>query len=248
MLLLHGQNGSAHNWDHIAAELKDEFHIIALDQRGHGESDHTRDGYAVDAFASDIQKFTSAISFNTYALVGASLGARNGIYHAGDCSNHLTHLICLDYGPEMSVSSAKNQINGMNDRRLGFRSMQEFVESSMSANARPGLDYYANQARNNLRLNYAGKYVPKHDPEMFWINGSFGAREVPSLWDKWAKISCPILELKGQDSDFLSPEIISKMRHSQPTMQLTEVPDSGHSISSDNPIFLLKQLRDFLVK
>ena len=96
-------------------------------------------------------------------------------------------------------------------------------------------------------MNYAGKYVAKHDPDMFWINGSFGVREVPYLWEQWAKIACPILELKGAESDFLSPEIVSKMRESHPSMRFVEVPDSGHPIAADNPDFLVSELRSFLV-
>ena len=46
---------------------------------------------------------------------------------------------------------------------------------------------------------------------MFWINGSFGVREVPYLWEQWSKISCPIMEMKGGESDFLSPEIKARM-------------------------------------
>ena len=82
---------------------------------------------------------------------------------------------------------------------------------------------------------------------MFWINGSFGVREVPYLWEQWANIRCPILELKGAESVYLSPEILRKMQESQPDMKLVEVPDSGHSIAADNPQVLIRELHKFLV-
>ena len=171
----------------------------------------------------------------------------NAIPYAGDNPTHLKHLVCLDYGPEMSVVSAQKQIGGMNRRPLGWRSIDEYVEMSMQANPRPSAEYYRTTAENGLRLNYAGKYVPKQDPDLFWINGSFGANEVPLLWEKWAQIQCPILELKGAESDFLSPEIVARMRELQPSMQFLEVPDSGHPVASDNPEFLVRELRRFLV-
>ena len=232
LLLVHGQGGNARNWDHIALALRDEFRVVALDQRGHGESDHTREGYAVTAFASDLAEFAEKIGITPYSYVGASLGARNGISYAGDHSDHLKHFVCLDYGPEMSVASARNQISGMNRRALGWRSIDEYVR---------------HQAQHALRLNYAGKYVTKSDPDMFWINGSFGVNEVPHLWEQWAKISCPILELKGGESDFLSPEIWDRMHETQPSLRFVEVPESGHGITGDNPEFLLKELRGFFV-
>ena len=82
---------------------------------------------------------------------------------------------------------------------------------------------------------------------MFWINGGFGVREVPHLWEQWAKIRCPILELKGAESDFLSPEIQARMKETQPSLKLIEVPNSGHPVATDNPDFLLRELRGFLV-
>ena len=247
LLLVHGQGGNAHNWDHIAEALRDEFRVIAIDQRGHGDSDHAREGYGVDKFAADLAEFVEKTGVAPCDYAGASLGARNGIAYAGDRSDHLKHFVCLDYGPEMSVASARTQISGMNKRLLGWRSVDEYVSLQMRANPRPGEERYRRQAEHALRLNYAGKYVAKSDPEMFWINGSFGAREVPYLWEQWGKIACPIMEMKGGESDFLSPEIKARMMEAQPSMTWVDVPDSGHGITNDNPDFLIRELRAFFV-
>ena len=74
LLLVHGQGGNAHNWDHIARELRGEFRVLAIDQRGHGDSSHTREGYAVTAFAADLAEFADALGIAPYDYVGASLG------------------------------------------------------------------------------------------------------------------------------------------------------------------------------
>ena len=247
LLLVHGQGGNAHNWDYVAGELRHEFRVLAVDMRGHGDSDHTREGYAVTAFASDLAAFAEAVGIVPYDYCGASLGARNGISYAGDHPGHLKHFVCMDYGPEMSVASAQKQVGGMNRRPLGWRSLDEYVEYASELNPRASREYHRNVAQHGLRLNYAGKYVPKHDADMFWINGGFGVREVPHLWEQWAGITCPILELKGAHSDFLSPEILSRMKELQPAMRFVEVPDSGHPIGADNPDFLVNELRQFLV-
>ena len=121
------------------------------------------------------------------------------------------------------------------------------MDIQIQGNSRPGADYYRNQAEHGLRLNYAGKYVAKSDPDMFWINGSFGVREVPYLWEQWDKIACPIMEMKGGESDFLSDEIKGRMIEAQPSMTWVDVPDSGHGITGDNPDFLIRELRAFFV-
>ena len=247
LLLVHGQGGNAHNWDHIARALRDEFRVIAIDQRGHGDSDHTWEGYGVAQFGSELAEFVEKVGIAPCDYVGASLGARNGIAYAGDRSDHLKHFVCLDCGPEMTVVSARNQISGLNKRLLGWRSVEEYVDRQMQGNPRPGENYYAHQARHSLRLNYAGKLVGKSDPDMFWINGGFGAREVPFLWEQWAKIECPIMEMKGGESDFLSPEIKARMMEMQTSMTWVDVPDSGHVITGDSPDFLIRELQAFFV-
>ena len=247
LLLVHGQGAHAHQWDYIARKLHQQYRVIAIDQRGHGDSDHAGEGYAASAFASDLAVFAEALGIVPYDYCGSSLGGRNGIAYAGDYPDHLKHFVTIDYGPEMSASSARRQIGGMNRRPLGWRSIDDFVQFSSEQNPRASEEHHRTVAAHGLRLNYAGKYVPKADPEMFWINGSFGAKEVPYLWEQWAKIRCPILEIKGSESDFLSPDILSRMREPQPNMQLVEAPDAGHSITADNPEFIITELRRFLV-
>ena len=114
------RGGNAHNWDYIARSLRDEFRVVAIDQRGHGDSDHTWDGYGVQVFAIDLAEFVEKVGLAPCDYVGASLGARNGIAYAGDHSEHLKHFVCLDYGPEMSVASARNQISGNEQTALGM--------------------------------------------------------------------------------------------------------------------------------
>ena len=68
LLLVHGQGGNAHNWDHIARALSGEFRVIAVDQRGHGDSDHTREGYGADRFAADLAEFVEKIGHRALRL------------------------------------------------------------------------------------------------------------------------------------------------------------------------------------
>ena len=102
----------------------------------------------------------------------------------------------------MSVASAKTQIIEMNRRPLGGHSVDEYVDSQRINNPRLSYEYVRHQALYALRMNYAGKHVVKIDPEIFWINSSFGVQEVPHLWEQWAKIRCSILELKVQKVGF----------------------------------------------
>ena len=141
LLLVHGQGGTAHSWDFVARELSGEFRVLAIDQRGHGDSDHTREGYALTAFASDLAGLAREVGIVPYDYCGAPGGAQRHRICRGDHSDHLKHLVCLDYGPEMSAVSAQNQIGGMNRRALGWRSIDEFVKQASEQNPLASEEY-----------------------------------------------------------------------------------------------------------
>lgn len=250
LLFVHGQGGNAHAFDHIAPAFRDEYRVLAIDERGHGDSDHTWEGYGVRQFADELKGFADALGITPFALVGTSLGARNGIPLAGEHPAYLTHFVCVDYGPEMDTDAARSQMSrqGGQASRMGWRSIDEYVQEQVQASERPHEALIRHQATYSLRLNYAGRYVLKRDPELFWINGGFGLKEVPYLWECWGKIQCPVLEIKGSLSNYLSPKILERMKLLQPAMELVEAPNSGHGVSNENPDFMIGEIQRFLKK
>src|SRR5580700_4031257 len=78
ILFLHGGALTAHTWDLCCLALRDEFHCLALDQRGHGESDWSPESdYSIAAQRQDIKAFVDRIGLDRFVLVGMSLGAIN---------------------------------------------------------------------------------------------------------------------------------------------------------------------------
>src|SRR5438128_1034570 len=83
ILFLHGGALTAHTWDLCCLALRDEFHCIALDQRGHGDSDWAPDAdYSIAAQREDIKGFADKLGLDWFALVGQSMGAINGLAFA----------------------------------------------------------------------------------------------------------------------------------------------------------------------
>ena len=84
MLLLHGFMGNAHFWDDFANNFNKDFYIIALDQRGHGESSWRKvTSYTIDDHFSDIVKLVDLLDIDDFILVGHSMGGRNAIFLCG---------------------------------------------------------------------------------------------------------------------------------------------------------------------
>lgn len=84
LVLLHGLTSQARSWDALGRELSADFHVIALDQRGHRDSDRAPDGnYRVGTMAADLAGFVDAIGLDRFAPLGLSMGGRVGIAYAG---------------------------------------------------------------------------------------------------------------------------------------------------------------------
>ena len=80
MVLLHGLRGHAHSWDDVSTAMCQDFHVLAVDQRGRGESDWAPGGdYTTNAFVEDLAGFSDALKLDPFVLVGHSMGGRNSI-------------------------------------------------------------------------------------------------------------------------------------------------------------------------
>lgn len=247
LLLLHGLTSNAHSWNFLARSMCQDFHIYALDQRGHGDSDHALDGYWVVLFASDVYEFTRALGVGRFDLCGLSLGARVSMAYAGEYPTTLNRLVLVDFGPEMAVVGARRVMANVAAPPVGFRNKEEAVEYMKGANPRASSEFLENQVEHSLKVNWAGKLVYKYDRELFWITGSVVKKEVPYLWEQLTKITCPTLVMRGVESDILSPEVAQRMLSLLPDGHFVEIPDSGHPIPIDNPLAFEKAVRDFLL-
>jgi pimeloyl-ACP methyl ester carboxylesterase len=246
LVMLHGITGNGHMWDDFAKQNCREFRILALDQRGHGESEHAKDGYAVTSFASDLLNFVSSLEIKTFDLVGHSLGARNAMSFAGNHSDRLNHTILVDCGPELPMPGAQVTQKRIRSRPLGFRDFKEACDYHEEQNPGRSRQHIENTVKHALRLNWIGKLVWKHDPELYWITTSGGKIEVPYLWEQWGKITCPTLIIRGEHSHVLDANITNKMLSLKPSAKEVNIKNCGHQVPVDQPIQFEQSVLDFL--
>src|SRR5204862_673506 len=103
IVLLHGITGHARTWDDEARALAVRYRVLALDQRGHGDSDPAPDGdYTVTTMAGDLTAFVDAVGLPRISLVGLSMGGRVAIAFAGTHARRVERLGIVDIGPEIA--------------------------------------------------------------------------------------------------------------------------------------------------
>ena len=92
IILLHGFTGHARSWDTLAAALAGKYRVLALDQRGHGESGWAED-YSTQAMVSDVAAFVAALGLRSFDLLGLSMGGSNAYHYAGTRPEGLQRLV-----------------------------------------------------------------------------------------------------------------------------------------------------------
>src|SRR3989449_3032952 len=101
VLFLHGGGLNVHTWDLVCAALRLERHCLALDQRGHGDSEWSPEmDYATESHVADLDAFVDRLGLDRFVLVGMSLGGANALAWAGTHSQRLAALVLVDVGPE----------------------------------------------------------------------------------------------------------------------------------------------------
>jgi pimeloyl-ACP methyl ester carboxylesterase len=249
VLLLHGLNVQCHTWDPFARELADRYHVIAMDMRGHGDSDWARSGYRVRSMARDVHGLIDALGLGPVGLVGHSAGVRVAIAVAGEKPETVSRLALSDAGPANSQSGAiamRDFIQATTNLR-GFRNEQEAREFYRSFHPEWVEEFIDLHVKYQLRRNWAGKLVPKADPDVQWITGSVSLPDVDYLWQMSELLEMPTLLMMGRSSNVLDEAVVEKMLATMPNATVRWF-DAGHYFMREKPEEFLGVLTEFLDK
>jgi pimeloyl-ACP methyl ester carboxylesterase len=249
MLLLHGFTGHAHTWDVLARALRDRFHVIALDQRGHGDSGWARDGaYAPHDHARDIEGVLGRLGLRAVTLIGLSMGGRNAIAFTAAHPAHVEKLVIVDIGPDIDPRGAERVGRMAADAPEEFASVDDAVAylqryaTTTSATAVAALRY---RLEHGLTRRPDGRYTWKYDRFLRDQRRRGGAAPV-DLWPAVQQITVPTLIVRGSDTDVFAPETAKRMLDLIPGSRLVEIPGAGHSVPAEAPEAFERAVRDFV--
>src|SRR5690348_17060204 len=101
IVFLHGGALTAHTWDLVCLALRPDYHCLALDMRGHGDSDWSPEAdYSHDTMGADVEALVEQLGFERFTLVGMSMGGVASMAYAGRNHHRLTGFVLVDVGPE----------------------------------------------------------------------------------------------------------------------------------------------------
>lgn len=245
LVLLHGFTGHARSWDTFARAMCDRFRVLALDQRGHGETEWA-DDYAPERMVEDIEAFVRALKLQRFALLGLSMGGRNAYAYAARHPETLDRLVIVDIGPEI-MTAGRDRIQTNVQASDVFDDPEEAVRAARALNPRPPEAELRHRLLNNLRQLEDGRWTWRYDRSLRSPDRPLPRPDADSAWAMLPKITCPTLLVRGAESDILSRETADRMVRTIPNCRLVEVPDAGHSVPLDNPSGFIAAVRPFLV-
>ena len=248
VVLLHGITGHARTWDDEARLLAERRRVLALDQRGHGDSDPAPDGdYGDDALLGDLDAFVHALGLGRVSLLALSLGGRVAINYAGRYPAQVERLVVVDIGPEIAPAGRARVGTLMATAPERFASIEDVI-IHMRANAPRYTDaMLRHRAQHAVRPLPGGGFTWKYDRALRDAIRQGRLRVPADLWPQWRAIACPTLLVRGAESDVLSDETAKRMIDALPAARLVVVPDAGHTVPGDQPAAFQALLREFLM-
>ena len=234
MLCVHGSAAHAHWFDFVASGLNDDFHVLAPDLRGHGDSEWDRSGepeYHYDRYAADLHELTEKLDLRDFILVGHSMGGLVSTVYAATYPGRARAFIMVD----STLNMPAERIASMN--AVGSREGSSYATSNeflASYKIRPSGSCATPDMVRHLGLHSGrqfedGRWRNKVDRKVY-------ARRVGrNLIPYWADIKIPALLMRGDRSHRISPQIVAQVSAHAPQVQVTAVAGCDHHITLDNP-------------
>jgi proline-specific peptidase len=248
IIMLHGFGVSGHMFDEFADRMQDRYRLLALDQRGHGDSDWSNEGdYSRDSFVEDLEGFRKELGIDRFILVGHSMGGLNSVVYTNRYPQHVRALVLVDVGPESAKEGVDNIVRFT--RGPDELEFEEFVELAHRFNQRRTLENIRERMRHRLKPTEAGKWTWKFDKRFRQPDNGLRVGSEASNDDSWAlfrSVRVPTLLVRGAESDVLSQPVAERAASEMPRTRLVVVPSAGHSVPGDNPDAFTEAVQDFL--
>ena len=234
MLCVHGSAAHAHWFDFVASGLNDEYHVLAPDQRGHGDSEwdlSAHPEYNYDRYAADLHELSEKLDLRDFILIGHSMGGLVSTVYAATYPGRARAFIMVD----SSLDLPAERIASMN--AVGSR------EGSSYENSNEFLANYKIRPSGSSATPDMVRHLGMHSGRQFedgrWRNkvdrNVYARRVGGNLIPYWANIKIPALLMRGDRSNRISPQIIAQVRAHAPQVQVTEVAGCDHHVTLDNP-------------
>jgi len=235
VLMLHGGGQNRFSWKNTGQILADEgFHVVALDSRGHGDSDRSPDGnYTVDALSADTLAVLEQIG-RRVVLIGASMGGMTGMLVADAAGpNTVKKLVLVDVVPRYDKDGSARIRDFMASGMDGFETLEDAADAVASYLPYRTKPRSPEGLKKNLRLR-DGRWYWHWDPAFLTAPDDDRFVRMQKLEQAVIDLTIPILLIRGKLSDVVSTEGVKDFLQKVPHAEFVELSDAGHTAAGDD--------------
>jgi len=242
LCFLHGGAAHAHWFDAVTPAFADRFHVVALDQRGHGESQWAMPpAYGTEDFVADLVGLMDTMGWARMTVVGHSMGGHNAMTFAAWHPERVAALVIIDSRPVIPPE----RLDTMHSRGRRIPRVHPSEEAAVASFRLLPRETVADPA---LLAHVARAGLARRDGGWGWRfdPATHGARRPVDAWPLLGKITAPTLIVRGGLSPILPVEMAERLRASIPTATLVTIPAAYHHLTLDTPADFTTALTHFL--
>lgn len=252
LICVHGLTRNARDFDFLARALAADYRVVCPDVVGRGRSDWLRDKalYAIPQYVADMVTLIARLGVDHVDWVGTSMGGLIGMTLASQQDSPIRRMVLNDVGPILAASALR-RIATYVGKQFHFATLAEAEEHIRKVHEPFGLltdEQWQHMTRWSIKPapNGGSGFVFHYDPGIGDVFRGAPMLMDLNLWPIYEKIQCPVLALRGADSDLLSHATLEEMSRRGPHTQILEFPGVGHAptLMSDAQI---NPVRDFLL-
>jgi len=257
LLLVHGGLDHSRSWDYLARALAADFHVVAPDLRGHGDSGWAfGSSYSLADHVYDLTNLMKSEGFEKAAIVGHSMGGMVSLTYAGAFPDKVSKLVVLDgvtnfparrpKPADVRISDWAGDLDKLAQRKIhSYQTVADGADRIVGRNPRLTRAQAMHLATHGMKRNDDGSFSWKYDP---YLRARAPYRL--SLEDNiglWSRIACPTLLVAASESFLPDPEKAGVMSHFKHA-ELAKIAGAGHWLQHDRPDEVLQLIRRFLTQ
>lgn len=259
LLLVHGGRDHCRNWDWVAERLRKDWHVIAPDLRGHGDSQWSPDGnYAMSAYIYDLAQLIHQQKLAPVTIVAHSLGGNIALRYAGVYPENVRKLVAIEgLGPspkmlekrasktiDARMTSWIDEVRGLSARLpRRYASIEEAFKRMQDENKHLSPAQARHLTEQGVSQNEDGTYSWKFDNYVrAWTPYDMTQDDIETLWKR---IACPTLLVYGKESWASNPQEDGRIAHFK-TARVVSFEGAGHWVHHDRLDGFMEELGRFL--
>lgn len=246
LICVHGLTRNSRDFDTLAAALAADYRVVCPDVAGRGASDWLADknDYGYPQYLHDMTVLVAHLNADSVHWVGTSMGGLIGMLLAAQPGSPITRMVMNDVGPLIPKAALERIASYVGDDP-NFSSMQELDEYLRAIYAPFGPftdEQWQGLVRSSARALDNGDIRLAYDPGIAAPLKAMPLEDV-NLWPVWDAVECPVLVIRGEQSDLLLAETAEQMTTTGPRAQLAVLAGMGHAptLMSEDQIALLSR-------